>query len=109
MTKLINITRWPSIGVFILAGVVGVVFAFVTVNLFTQAMANVEFLQRAGFEALRHGALWQVLELVIYGAIALLCWVIFKICEQVLEDRYLAWAQEDEGQAPNEKTNAWPK
>jgi len=91
--ELFNLTRWPSILVFALAGAVGALFAFVTVNLFSEAMANVGFLKKFGWEAVRHGALWQVLELVSWGALALLCWVVFKICEQILEDRYLDWAR----------------
>lgn len=67
-------------------------FAFVTVNLFSQAAANLGFFRKFGWEAVRHGALWQLGELLLWGAVALLCWLVFKICEQVLEDRYLDWA-----------------
>ena len=100
---LFNITRWPTGLIFVLAGVVGALFAFVTVNLFTYAMANVAFLKKSGWEAVRHGALLQIAELVFFGAIALGCWLVFKICEQVLEDRYLTWARREAGstQAPD--------
>ena len=55
-------------------------------------MANVGFLRKFGLEAVRHGALVQALELVLWGGVALACWVTFKICEHVLVDRYLSWA-----------------
>ncbi|MGJ8584671.1 MAG: hypothetical protein ACSHXD_11290 [Marinosulfonomonas sp.] len=90
--SLFNLTRWPSILIFLLAGAATVIFAFVTVNLFSYAMANVGFLRKAGFDAIRHGALIQVVELMFWGGIALVCWVVFKICEHILVERYLSWA-----------------
>ena len=89
---LFNLTRWPSILVLVLAGVMAVVFAFVTANLVSQAMANWEFLREYGFTAIEHGALYQVVELFALGAISMLCWMVFKTCEHVLVDRYLDWA-----------------
>ncbi len=91
--RLVNITHWPSVLVFLLAGTSAVIFAFVSVNLFSQAMANRDFLREFGWVAIQHGALWQVGELFLWGAIALTCWLAFKICEQELEDRYFAWAR----------------
>lgn len=90
---LFNITRWPCACVFAFAGGIAAVFAFVSVSLFSQAMASLAFLQEFKWQAIRHGALWQVLELIVWGALALLCWLAFKICEQDLEDRYLSWAR----------------
>ncbi|MBY6112907.1 hypothetical protein KUW09_06800 [Mameliella alba] len=91
--RLFNLTRWPNAAVFLLAGCAAALFAFVTVNLFSQAMASVAFIKKFRWEAIRHGALWQVAELALWGALALMCWLIFKICEHILEDRYLAWAR----------------
>lgn len=90
---LMNITRWPTGLVFLLAGCVAAVFAFVTASLFTQAMASLRFLREYGSEAVRHGALWQAGELLLWGCLALGCWLVFKICEQELEDRYFDWAR----------------
>lgn len=90
---LFNLTRWPGFAVFLLAGGAAVTFAFVTVNLFSQAMASLAFLKKFGWEAIRHGALWQVAELAIWGALSLFCWLVFKVCEHQLTDRYLAWAR----------------
>lgn len=89
---LFNLNRWPTILIFLLAGAMAVIFAFVTVNLFSYAMANVKFLREFGLTAIRHGALVQVVELAFWGALSLSCWVVFKICEHLLVDRYLTWA-----------------
>jgi hypothetical protein len=89
----LNIARWPAILVFILAGIAAISFAFVTVNLFSQAMANIGFLRSAGFEAIRHGALRQACELIVWGGVALTCWMIFKFCEQELQLRYRHWSK----------------
>ena len=90
---LFDITRWPTAFVFLLAGAVAAVFAFVTASLFTQAMGSLRLLREFGGLAVQHGALWQVLELLFWGCLALSCWVVFKICEQELEDRYFAWTR----------------
>lgn len=72
---LFNVTRWPSILVFLIAGAAAALFAFVTVNLFSQAMASLAFLREFGPEAVRHGALWQVGELTLWGVVSLTCWM----------------------------------
>lgn len=95
--RLFNLTRWPTAAVFCFAGCVAVTFAFVTVNLFSQAMASLAFIRKFGWEAIRNGALWQVAELALWGALSLSCWLAFKICEHILEDRYLAWARRNRG------------
>lgn len=92
---LFNVTRWPSILVFLFAGLIFVVFAFVTVNLFSQAMASLTFLREFGPEAIRHGALLQVGELTLWGALSLSCWLGFKVCEGELVARYQRWSQRD--------------
>ena len=88
-----DITRWPWWLVFVLAGAAGAVFAFVTVNLFTLAMASLAFIQEFKWVAIRHGALWQVAELFLWGSFALACWLVFKFSEHELEGRYRAWSR----------------
>jgi len=90
---LLNVTRWPSVLVFLVAGASAACFAFVTVNLFSQAMASLTFLREFGTEAIRHGALVQVLELSFWGGLSLTCWLGFKICEGELLDRYRIWSK----------------
>lgn len=75
------------------AGLAAVAFAFVTVNLFAQAMANLRFIERHGWEALRSGALVQLAELAGWGLLALLAYLLFKLCEVELVTRYFRWAR----------------
>lgn len=86
-----DIKRWPGIFVFLLAGGAAAVFAFVTVNLFGHAMASRDFIRKFGWLAIENGALWQVAELTLWGAVALGCWVTFKICESEMGRRYHRW------------------
>ncbi|KCV81230.1 hypothetical protein ATO10_13654 [Actibacterium atlanticum] len=102
-----NITRWPVFWVFCLAGGSVAVFAFVTVNLFSHAMANLTFIKEFGLMAIQHGALLQVAELMAWGALSLGCWLTFKACEQVLVNRYFGWAKQCTPAEPD--TNAAPK
>ncbi len=97
---VLNLTRWPAVIVFGLAGLSTVGFAFVTVNLFAQTMANVAFIERHGFEALRLGALRQLAELAAWGALALAAYLAFKACEVELIYRYFRWARRP-GEAPD--------
>lgn len=88
----LNIKRWPALLVFLLAGTTAAVFAFVTASLFTEAMASLRLLREFGGLAIQHGALVQVAQLLLWGCLSLACWLVFKICEHDLEDRYFAWA-----------------
>ena len=90
---ILNLSRWPTVLVFLLAGVDATVFAFVTVNLFSEAMANLRFVSTYGSEAVRHGALVQAMQLALWGGLAMACWLVFKICESELVGRYFRWAR----------------
>lgn len=103
---LLRITRWPTLFVFVLAGGAAALFAFVTVNLFGQAMANRDFIREFGWVAIENGALWQIAELTLWGAMALICWIVFKVCEQEISARYIGWArkgQEEDGRKVRSK------
>lgn len=89
---MLNVTRWPALAVIVLAGLSAVAFAFISVNLFALAMANLGFIQRHGAVALREGALVQLLQLAGTGVLALTCYLAFKICEAELVFRYFRWA-----------------
>lgn len=91
--QVLNITRWPLLLVFAGAGAAVVVFAFTTVNLFTLAMANVHFVREHGWIAIREGALLQLGELCLGGSVALASWLVFKILEAEITQRYRGWAQ----------------
>lgn len=89
---VLEVTRWPGALLFAVAGLSAVVFAFVTVNLFALAMANLSFIERHGLAAIREGALIQLAGLVAWGVLALAAYLVFKICEVELTFRYFRWA-----------------
>ena len=91
LMSFLDIKRWPGVFVFLLAGGAAACFAFVTVNLFGHAMASRDFIRKFGWLAIENGALWQVAELILWGSVALACWVTFKICETDLGRRYHRW------------------
>lgn len=62
-------------------------------NLFAEAVANLRFLGRFGYEAVRVGALWQVVTLTLWSLLALAGFMGFKICETELMQRYRAWTR----------------
>ena len=89
---MLNITRWPGLLVFVLAGLSAVALTFASVNLLSQTMANFAFIQRHGLVAIREGALLQLAQLSFWGAIALVAYLVFKACEVELMFRYFQWA-----------------
>ncbi|MGX9353745.1 hypothetical protein ACS3SW_00880 [Roseobacteraceae bacterium S113] len=93
--RLFNLLRWPSWAVIWLAGATGAGLAVLTVNLLSRAKAAFGFIADHGWIAIQYGALWQVAELVVWGAGVLLCFMAFKVCEQILTDRYLSWADRE--------------
>ena len=99
--RIFDLTRWPSILVFLFAGTIGATFALITLNLFTQAAASLRFLREYGAEAVMHGALLQIRDLIFWGALSLLCWVAFKISEHELVNRYFAWSRRRKMSATN--------
>ena len=91
--QILNITRWPVVLVLLGAGVTATALAFSSINLFALAMANFGFIREAGWDAIRHGALRQTAGLALNGAVALVCWLLFKGFETELIVRYRRWAE----------------
>ena len=91
MKRLFQISRYPGIAVFAIAGLSLVLAAFATVNLLNLSMANLAFIRKHGWLAIKQGALVQLLELLVLGSAALACFVLFKICETELVMRYRNW------------------
>ena len=89
---MLNLTRWPVIFVFALAGLSAVALTFTSVNLFAETMANFAFIQRHGLVAIKEGALVQLAELTFWGGTALAAYLVFKVCEVELVFRYFHWA-----------------
>lgn len=89
--RWLSLSRYPALLVFVLAGVLAVVFAFVTYNLFHLAMANLAFLRKFGLLAVMEGGLIQTLQIGGIGAVSLVCYLGFKACEVELMARYRRW------------------
>lgn len=92
--RALNLTRWPWLAVLALAGGSAVGLAFLSVNLFARAMANVDFIQRHGWVAVEEGALIQMAGLLGWGLAALFAYLVFKACEVELVFRYFQWARD---------------
>ena len=91
MKRFLDISRYPMLLVFALGGVSIVIVAFATVNLLQMGMANLRFIGEHGWLALKSGAFVQLLQLLLYGSIALFFFILFKICESELVIRYRQW------------------
>jgi len=94
---LLNVTRWPAILLFVMAGATAVALAFITVNLFTRAMANLSLIGEYGWLAVQEGALLQLAGLILWGVLALITYLVFKACEKELLHRYFHWADHTQG------------
>jgi len=70
-----------------LMGLFGLGFGIVSLNIFAMLHANFWLIARHGAMALLDGALLQLLELVLFGYLALVFYVMFKACEYVLVRR----------------------
>ena len=71
MKRMFDISRYPGIAVFVLAGLSIVIVTFASYNLVQQGMANLRYIGEFGWLALQTGALVQLLQLLAYGAVAL--------------------------------------
>jgi hypothetical protein len=77
--------------VLVFAGILTVVFAYATLNLFQMSMANIRFLTQFGWTAVKEGGLVQLLQIIASATIAMLSYIAFKICETELVHRYHNW------------------
>ncbi|MCG7948776.1 MAG: hypothetical protein AB2729_12635 [Candidatus Thiodiazotropha taylori] len=69
---------------FLLLIVSALAFGFLTINIFRLLAANWQFIVTYGVVALREGALWQTLELILTGIVSMLFFLIFRFCEDIL-------------------------
>lgn len=90
--QILNITRWPFALLLLGISATAVAFTFISFNLFSVGMANIHFIRSAGWDAIRYGALWQLAEILLNGAMALLCWLAFRLLETEVSLRYRTWA-----------------
>ena len=89
--RLMSLSRYPALIVFILAGLFAVGFAFLATNLFQVAHANLAFLREHGWLAVMEGGLRQLFWITVNGTLALICFLGFKLCESDLIRRYWRW------------------
>lgn len=88
MTKrMIRVTAFPSVVVFIAAGCFATLFAFVTYGLLVEAMANVRLFNENGRMAIMDGGVIQFGWIVLRAAVALAAYIGFKTCEVELVAR----------------------
>lgn len=91
MAWLFKLPHYHWLVVFGLCGFFAIALAFSSYNLFHLSMANFNFLKAYGVEAIRLGALFQLVQILIGSVFALLCYLGFKMCEAELLSRYNEW------------------
>lgn len=64
-------------------------FFYGSYNLYFVFQANFAFIAEHGADAVREGALVQLVELLASTGLAAVCYVSIKVCERVLVDRVL--------------------
>jgi hypothetical protein len=73
--------RWLT---FLLMGLSFLLFGAMTVNIFVLLKANIELYLDYGTMVIADGALLQLAQLIGYGYLSMLFYVLFKACEHVL-------------------------
>lgn len=91
MKRLLHISRYHWLVVFLLAGLATVIIAYGSVNLLSMSMANLRFLREHGWLALTSGGAVQFALIGVNGILVLACFLLFKICETELVMRYRRW------------------
>src|SRR5207237_9410332 len=83
-TRLIDVLwthRWLT---FLLMGLFFLLFGAMTVNIFVMLKANIDLYLDYGTMVIADGALVQLAQLIGYGYLSLLFYVLFKACEHIL-------------------------
>ena len=86
-TYLVNALWKRSWLTFFLMGVSFLLFGVMTVNIFVLLKANLDLYVTYGRMVIADGALLQLAELIGYGFLSMLFYVLFKACEHVLVRR----------------------
>jgi hypothetical protein len=73
---------------FVLAGAFFILFGVTSVNLFVLLDKNVELFLEYGLMVIADGALQQLVELLGSAYLSLVFYVLFKICERILVERW---------------------
>lgn len=91
LKRCLNPANYAAAIVFLAAGLFAACFAYSSYNLFHLSMANLSFLRRYGWLAVMEGGLLQLIQILGWGCISLLCFIAFKICESELTLRFRRW------------------
>jgi hypothetical protein len=73
---------------FALAGAFFILFGVSSVNLFVLLQKNIELFLDYGLMVIADGALQQLVELVSSAYLSLLFYLLFKVCERILVERW---------------------
>lgn len=88
---MFKLSRYPAVLILFFAGILIIVFAYSTLNLFHMSMANFRFLREFGWTAVMEGGLLQLAQILGSATVALLTYIGFKLCESELVQRYNKW------------------
>jgi ABC-type multidrug transport system permease subunit len=87
-------TRWidflyrhPKL-TFLLMGMFFLLFGFTSVNLFVVLKANIDLFLEYGPMVIEDGALQQLAEIIGSSYLSIVFYVLFKICERILVERF---------------------
>jgi hypothetical protein len=73
---------------FVLGGAFFILFGVSSVNLFVLLQKNIELFLDYGLMVIADGALQQLVELVSSAYLSLLFYLLFKVCERILVERW---------------------
>ena len=73
---------------FVLAGAFFMLFGVTSVNLFVLLQKNIELFLDYGWMVIEDGALQQFVELVSSAYLSLVFYLLFKVCERILVERW---------------------
>ena len=97
-TYLVNVLWKRSWLTFFLMGVSFLLFGVMTVNIFVLLKANIDLYLAYGRMVIADGALRQLTELIGFGYLSMIFYVLFKACEHVLVS-HLTCARDDDRRA----------
>ncbi len=89
MQKLRSILTAHWLLTLFIMGLAGLAFGICTYSLFDLIRANFALVAEHGWIALQDGAAMQLVELVIYGYLGILAYIVLKACEKVLVEKLL--------------------
>jgi hypothetical protein len=89
LNRIEPILNYHWLTTLVLMGLFGLGFGLVSLNIFSMLHANFSLVTVHGAMALMDGAALQLIELMLYGYLAVVFYVLFKSCERVLVEEIL--------------------